>query len=144
MNIRSLGSAPGVAFRLAALHVGLPRQGDRLVVSTRKHSFPRQSEERATPLHADEEITLSFDMYECHFNALTNPAGEERAAAIEFEERLMREDLLVASFWKENEWTGSMTVERNQDVTIPDSFDKNSNVMKIRSWSGRLDRELGL
>src|ERR1700730_1404835 len=70
---------------------------------------------------ADEEVTLSFDMYECHFGVLTNPAGEELAAAIEFAERLMREDLLVASFWKENEWTGSMTVERNQDVTIPDS-----------------------
>jgi len=48
------------------------------------------------------------------------------------------------SFWKQNEWTGSMTVERKQRVTMPDSFDKGSNLMKVRSWTGRLDREHAL
>jgi hypothetical protein len=93
---------------------------------------------------ADEEITVSFDMYECHFNVLTNPKGGELNTAIEFAERLMREDLLVASFWKQNEWTGSTTVESNEQVAIPDSFDRNSDLLKVRSWTGRLDREHAL
>ena len=33
-------------------------------------------------------------MYEWHFNALSS--------AVDFAEQLMREDLLVASFWKQN------------------------------------------
>jgi hypothetical protein len=100
-----------------------------------------------SPLHlftADGEVTANFDMYERHFNALTNPTGGELGSAVEFAERLMREDLLVVSFWKQNEWTGSMTVERKQRVTMPDSFDKGSNLMKVRSWTGRLDREHAL
>jgi hypothetical protein len=50
---------------------------------------------------ADDEVTVSFDMYESHFSELSS--------AIEFTEQLMREDLLIASFWKQNEWTGSET-----------------------------------
>ncbi len=83
-------------------------------------------------------------MYECHFNALTNPKGGELNTAVEFAERLMREDLLVASFWKQNEWTGSTTVESNEQVTIPDCFDRESDLMKVRSWTGRLDWEHAL
>ncbi len=82
---------------------------------------------------ADEEVTVSFDMYECHFSEVTS--------AIEFAEQLMREDLLIASFWKQNEWTGSATVERTEQITMPDSFDRNSDLLKVRSWTGRLDHE---
>ena len=82
---------------------------------------------------ADEEVTVDFAMYECHFSELNN--------AIEFAEQLMREDLLIASFWKQNEWTGSATVERNEQITMPGSFDRNSDLLKVRSWTGRLDRE---
>jgi hypothetical protein len=80
-------------------------------------------------------------MYECHFNALTNPKGEELSSAVEFAEQLMREDLVVASFWKQNEWTGSVTVAQNEQIKMPNSFDKDSDLLKVRSWTGRLDRE---
>src|SRR5215472_5581077 len=62
---------------------------------------------------ADEEVTVSFDMYEWHFNALS--------CAVAFAEQLMREDLLVASFWKQNKWTGSITVAQNEQIKMPDS-----------------------
>ena len=88
---------------------------------------------------ADEEVTVSFDMYECHFNALTNPNGEELSSAVTFAEQLMREDLLVASFWKHNEWTGSITVAQNEQIKMPNSFDSESDLLKVRSWTGRLD-----
>jgi hypothetical protein len=82
---------------------------------------------------ADDEVTVDFAMYECHFSELSS--------AIEFAEQLMREELLVASFWKHNEWTGSKTVARDEEIKIPDSFDKNSDLLKVRSWTGRLDCE---
>ena len=82
---------------------------------------------------ADEEVTVDFAMYECHFSDLSS--------AIEFAEQVMREDLLIASFWKQKEWTGSATVQRNEQITMPDSFDKNSDLLKVRSWTGRLDCE---
>ena len=82
---------------------------------------------------ADEEVTVDFAMYECHF--------DELSSAIEFAEQVMREDLLIASFWKQNEWTGSATVEQNEHITMPDSFDKNSDLLKVRSWTGRFDCE---
>ena len=82
---------------------------------------------------ADEEVTVTFDMYEWHFNELSS--------ATQFAEHLMREDLLIASFWKQNEWRGSTTVERGEQITMPDSFDRNSDLLKVRSWTGRLDRE---
>ena len=82
---------------------------------------------------ADEEVTVSFDMYEWHFNALSS--------AVDFAEQLMREELLVASFWKQNKWTGSITVAQNEQIKMPDSFDSNSDLLKVRSWTGRLDRE---
>lgn len=82
---------------------------------------------------ADEEVTVSFDMYEWHFNALSR--------AVDFAEQLMREELLVASFWKQNKWTGSITVAQNEQIKMPDSFDSNSDLLKVRSWTGRLDRE---
>lgn len=82
---------------------------------------------------ADEEVTVDFAMYECHFSELSS--------AIEFAEQLMREELLVASFWKHNEWTGSKTVAPDEEISMPDSFDKNSDLLRVRSWTGRLDRE---
>ena len=82
---------------------------------------------------ADEEVTVDFAMYEWHFSDLSS--------AIEFAEEIMREDLLIASFWKQNEWTGSTTVKQNEQITMPDSFDKNSNLLKVRSWTGQLDSE---
>jgi hypothetical protein len=82
---------------------------------------------------ADEEVTVDFAMYECHFSELSS--------AIEFAEQLIREELLVASFWKRNEWTGSKTIAPDEEIRMPDSFDKNSDLLKVRSWTGRLDRE---
>ena len=78
-------------------------------------------------------MTVDFAMYECHFSDLSS--------AIEFAEQVMREDLLIASFWKQNEWTGSATVGQNEQITMPDSFDKNSDLLKVRSWTGHLDCE---
>jgi hypothetical protein len=82
---------------------------------------------------ADEEVTVSFDMYEWHFDALS--------CAVDFAEQLMREELLVASFWKQNKWSGSITVPQNEQIKMPDSFDSNSDLLKVRPWTGRLDRE---
>jgi hypothetical protein len=90
---------------------------------------------------ADEEVTVSFDMYECHFNSLTDARGEEIGSAIKFAEQLMRDELVVASFWRQGEWTGSITAEPNEQITMPESFDTRADSLKVRSWTGRLDRE---
>ncbi len=36
---------------------------------------------------------------------------------------------------------GKITVTQNEQIKMPDSFDSNSDLLKVRSWTGRLDRE---
>ena len=92
---------------------------------------------------ADEEITVSFGMWEWHYPNPDEPEGCELEAALSGIERIRSEHDLVASYWDGEKWLGSTIVSSNESLGFS-SFVKEASFVKVLSWSGRLNREVVL
>lgn len=92
------------------------------------------------PLSIDtfgEEVTVAFDAYHAHFNEFKKES--EYGDALSFIKNIISEKFAVVSFWRNEQWCGSSLLEA---CNFPSNNECHpyANLIKIRSWSGKLDK----
>jgi hypothetical protein len=106
--------------------------------------IPAPNTNAASPLWItteDDEITIGFDAYHQHFG----PWAEENES-VNFEdslltiERIRNDELVVASWWLDGKWTGSILADFTQQIDRP-NFVSESAMLQIRSWTGKKDNK---
>jgi hypothetical protein len=93
-------------------------------------------------VHTDnEEVTVGFDFYHSHFDSAIGD-GEHfgTAAAVEFVRQIIMERVAVASWWLDDAWKGSSQIEAGAQPT--DSFAKEYNRIRVRSWKGTFNADI--
>ena len=90
---------------------------------------------------ADEEITVGFDAYHSHFETW-HFESEDMAfrEALALARDIVAEKLLVASWWNGEKWSGSQLIELGDEVKRSDRTPADA-CLRIRSWTGKYDRE---
>jgi hypothetical protein len=87
----------------------------------------------------DDEITIGFDAYHQHFG----PWAEENEL-VNFKDslltiaRIKEDEYVVASWWLDGKWAGSMLADIGQQIDRP-NFVSESARLQIRSWTGKKD-----
>jgi len=86
---------------------------------------------------SNEEVTVGFDYYHCHFDEWVSDDGDSfgEGAALKFVEALLSERQAAASWWHGNDWRGS-TVVRGSERPKPPDFVRDARRVRIRSWLG--------
>lgn len=92
---------------------------------------------------ADEEITVSFGFWESHYPNPSEPDNDELESALAEVERIQREEHLIASYWHGEKWVGSRIVGPGDPLEMR-GFAEEATLVKVLSWSGRLNREVAL
>jgi hypothetical protein len=107
---------------------------------------------------AGEQLTIGFDWYHCHFEpdewfmdpCLADEALSGAAAALEFVKRIVSEQLVVVSYWRDTAWRGSshrpagsppVTEFLAADLRSLGS-DTSFNHIRVRSWKGTFNTEI--
>ncbi|MCG8052446.1 MAG: hypothetical protein JAZ15_14680 [Candidatus Thiodiazotropha endolucinida] len=85
-----------------------------------------------------DEITVSFDSYHGHFYDLVNIDGGDAKTLID---QIISDNSTVVSYWWDDEWCGSMLLD-SSDVPINNEEYPYANRIRIRTWSGRLDKDI--
>lgn len=94
------------------------------------------------PLSIDtfgEEVTVAFDAYHAHFNEFKEES--EYGDALSFIKNIISEQFAVVSFWRNEQWCGSSLLESCDFPSNNEDYPY-ANLIKIRSWSGKLDRTI--
>ena len=92
---------------------------------------------------ADEEITVTFGMWEWHYPNPSDPESDELVTAIEEMSKFQNDENLVVSYWNGEKWVGSTVVKRDEPIEMPE-FAQGAKSAKVLSWSGRFNREFVL
>ena len=89
----------------------------------------------------DEEITVGFDAFHSHFETW-HFDSEEKAfrEALALARSIVAEKVLIASWWKDEKWSGSQLIELGEEVKRSDRTPADA-CLRIRSWTGKYDRE---
>jgi hypothetical protein len=84
----------------------------------------------------NEEITVGFDCYHCHFDTWVGD-GEHfgTQAALEFVKQIISERVSVVSWWHDDKWRGSSQLAAGASPEQP-SWQSSFNRVRIRSWKG--------
>ncbi len=89
----------------------------------------------------DEEITVGFDAFHSHFE--TWHFESEVVAfseALALAKDIVTEKQVVASWWKDEKWSGSQLIARGEEVNRSERTPADT-CLRIRSWTGKYDRE---
>ena len=109
--------------------------GSLLVTFAPDHSRP----ESVFQISADnEEVTVGFDLYHRHFDWPNEYANWETHPLL-FIAALVQDRIVVEVWRKRGRWTKSLVRDANHE---PDVANIGNHVVSIRSWSGRLDRDI--
>lgn len=82
---------------------------------------------------ANDEVTIGFDAYHSHFDDCVG----EFEGALEFVRQLISERVAVVSWWQDEEWRGSTTVEAGAEPGFPSwASSQRVNRIRVRSWNG--------
>ena len=89
----------------------------------------------------DDEITVGFDAFHTHFAACDGSTSEEQSftGAISLARDIIAERALVASWWLEEEWSGSQLVEVGYFPERP-QYVAGEAIARVRSWTGLRDK----
>ncbi|MBV2124991.1 MAG: hypothetical protein KUF75_07565 [Candidatus Thiodiazotropha sp. (ex Ctena orbiculata)] len=85
-----------------------------------------------------DEITVSFDSYHGHFFDLENNDGGDAKTLID---QIISDNSAVISYWRDDEWCGSMLLDYSEVPTSNEEYPY-ANRIKIRTWSGKLDKDI--
>ena len=86
----------------------------------------------------DREVTIGFGMFHAHFDWPGDDEDEFREDPIVFLGDLVEERTLIEDWTKSGKWSGSSTLDRNEE---PDTDDMAEDaVVYVRSWTGAHDR----
>lgn len=91
---------------------------------------------------ANEEVTVEFDYYHSHFDDMVGD-GENVGieAALAFIDRVLAEKVAAVSWWNDDEWRGSATIEAGKEPQASD-FTHPFNRVRVRSWRGKLNADV--
>lgn len=86
----------------------------------------------------DDRISVSFDVYQSHFDDWAGPAG-----ALDFIRQLVTEHVAVVSWWSGGRWCGCGRLTAGQRPEVP-SWAANMAVdgIRVRSWRGALNADV--
>ncbi|HEX2592667.1 MAG TPA: hypothetical protein VHL34_14290 [Rhizomicrobium sp.] len=104
--------------------------------------FPPQESRAAHPLHIDTEngeITIGFDFYHAHWEW---PSSDDHRNPVRYLSDLLDEKIVVASFWRGDEWKGSTMVDAG--VTDIPAVSAAAELLRLRSWRGTFSSDLAL
>jgi hypothetical protein len=91
----------------------------------------------------EEEVTISFGVWEAHFNEYTSWEHGELKDALSMVQRIENEDLVIVSYWRGEQWLGSRIIEPTAAIVEP-GFASGASLAKVLSWLGRHNREVAL
>jgi hypothetical protein len=104
-------------------------------------TIPAPSGRFARPLRIETfggEVTVSFDCYHGHFSQFSG--GLERTA-LDLIQELLSEENVVVSYWRDNQGCGAFMAPSDDIPNTNDEYPY-ANRLRIRSWSGRFDRDI--
>ena len=96
----------------------------------------------ADPLRIDthnDEVTVSLDYYHSHFDYFGE--GEAHEDALHFIRDVLEERTGIVSWWAGEKWRGS-SVLRAGEMLEPAEHMAGSTRVRVRSWHGRLNRDI--
>lgn len=84
------------------------------------------------------EVTVSFEYYHAHFNEFADGTDHD---AFSFAKKIISGQCAVVSYWRDDEWCGSLLQEQGTISTNNEEFPY-ANRIHIRSWTGVLDNDI--
>lgn len=89
-----------------------------------------------------DELTVSFDAYHAHFYEFVeeDPAMKDDDAST-FIKKIVNDSHAVVSYWHDEQWCGSTLLRKEEFPTDNEEYPY-ANIIKFRSWSGKLDKEI--
>lgn len=87
----------------------------------------------------NEEITVAFDAYHAHFEEFINESCCNNA--FEFISNIIGGQFAVVSYWREEQWCGSMLLKEESLPKNNENYPYADRI-KIRSWFGNWDQDL--
>lgn len=102
-------------------------------------------------IRVDDEVTVGFDYYHCHFDPAVTyavPSGDATKTtneeclsgvltALNFIKDIVSERVVVVSYLLNDEWRGSTSMSGESGPTRPEYFGGRSyNRIRVRSWAG--------
>jgi len=123
--------------------------GSGLVVEV--PSLPAADVKLGLLIRVDDEVTVGFDYYHCHFDPDTTYAdlrasakdttGEEERSgvltALDFVKDIVSERIVIVSYLLNDEWRGSTAMPAEMPPHRPDYVGGRSyNRIRVRSWAG--------
>ena len=111
---------------------------DEVVFSAK---VPNPSGDEAHPLSVDTfrgEVTVAFDAYHAHFYDFIDPEDDD---ALSFIKKLISGDCAVVSYWRGDQWCGSILLPANEFPTTNEEYPCASTI-RFRSWTGKYNNEI--
>ncbi|WP_213998159.1 hypothetical protein [Arsukibacterium sp.] len=113
---------------------------DGAVIFEAKIPFPGSKRDAFLTLATDnQEVTVYLDSYHAHFDDFGE--NNSNSDALVFVQKIISNEYVVVSYWRDSQWCGSEHVPINALPTGNEEYPY-ANLVKMYSWLGNYDNEI--